>query len=693
MIRKIIVLVLFVFIGLFAVSAQKIKVACVGNSVTHGAGIKDRDNNSYPVQLQELLGNEYEVKNFGYSGATMLKNGHKPYWEKPEFKKSQDFKPNIVIIHLGLNDQGNNNWPEHKEEFIDDYIDMITVYRNLTSKPKVIICKMSPTLSGHHWFEEGMRENFAEIQSKIDLISQKSGVDVIDLHEPLFRFPEYFPDNIHPTKEGAEIIAQKVYSGITGNYGGLKLPILYGENMVIQRKEPIILYGLANSKDEISISFQDIKETVKVGFNGTWQIELPAMRAGGPYRLTIGSKLSQDIMIEKVFIGEVWLASGQSNMAFTTKRIKYHETILKDSINPMIHLFNFQGKAWPGGGAFDKEELESCNATSYFNSSGWKKSTSETVENYSAIAYAFAFNLQKELDIPIGIIDNSVGGSTTQSWISRESMELNHQTIDLLNDTYFHPMVMPWVNERKAENFSEIKKYDLKVRHPFDPTFLFDAGINPIKNFNIKGVIWYQGESNAERPIFHSLLFESLVSDWRMHWKKPKMPFYYVQLSSLNRSTWGEFRDSQRKLLEIPFTGMAISSDVGNPKDVHPKNKWIVGERLSKIALSINYNKNIAYSGPLFDYVNVAGHKLKIRFKFGEGLGTSNSMPVKDIQVAGADKVFKSAKSEIVDDVLEVWSNKVPNPRFVKYGYTSFTNGNLINKYGLPASTFSNILE
>ena len=188
---------LLTFIG--QVSAQIIKVACVGDSVTFGAGIEDREENSFPQQLQQLLGDKYDVGNFGYSGATMLKNGHKPYWNQDQFEQSQTFAPNIVVLHLGLNDQGNNNWPNHKDEFEQDYLDMIAVYKNLPSKPKVIICRMTPTFSGHHWFEEGMRESFKEIQSKIEHIAKKAQVELIDLHEPLYRFPEYFPDNLHPT--------------------------------------------------------------------------------------------------------------------------------------------------------------------------------------------------------------------------------------------------------------------------------------------------------------------------------------------------------------------------------------------------------------------------------------------------------------------------------------------------------------
>jgi sialate O-acetylesterase len=671
--------------------AQTIKVACVGDSVTFGAGIENSEKNSYPAQLQQLLGASYNVANFGFSGATMLKNGHKPYWDKEVFKKSQEFEPNIVIIHLGLNDQGNNNWPQHKNEFESDYLDMIARYKNLPSKPTVMICRMTPTFSGHHWFEEGMRESFKEIQAKIDQIGNKAGVEVIDLHEPLYRFPEYFPDNLHPTKEGAKIIAEKVFGAISGDYGGLKVPLLYGENMVLQRNKPIHFEGTANYNDKITVEFNNKTKTTVTDFNGNWKIAFEAMPAGGPFPLKFASDKSS-ITINNVYVGEVWLASGQSNMDFKVQSMKSATKVLKDSLNNAIFLFSMDGKS-SSGKKFTKDELLNCNATDYFEASGWQKTTAENLKNFSAVAYAFAYNLQKKLNIPVAIICNAIGGSPIQSWISRETMEQTHTTVDLLNDTRLNPLVDSWVAERIELNMKDAKKTNIKARHPYQPTLLFDAGILPLKNYGIKGVIWYQGESNAEQPELHSKLFKLLVKDWRFHFKNPEFPFYFVQLSGIERPTWGLFRDSQRKLLAIPNTGMAVSLDVGNKTDVHPKKKWIVGERLSKIALHKNYNFPNKYSGPLLDFVNVLGNKLQVYFKHAEGLTTSNNGEVTDIFIANSDKIFVPAKAKINNNTLEVWSSEVKNPRYVKYGYTPFSNGNLINKHGLPASTFSNINE
>jgi sialate O-acetylesterase len=669
-------------------NAQKIKIACVGNSVTYGAGIKKRAINSYPAQLQQLLGNNYNVQNFGFSGATLLKNGHKPYWTKKAFQQSQEFAPNIVVIHLGLNDQGNNNWPKYKGEFMSDYLDMVAKYKNLSSKPKVIICKMTPTFSGHHWFEEGMRENFQEIQTKIEEVAKKANVEIVNLHEPLYRYPEYFPDNLHPTKKGAAIIAQKVYGVISGDFGGLKLPKFYGEKMVFQRNQPIVITGTANANDKITVILNGKKSTINVPKNGEWKTSLPDMKAGGPYLLNIQSDLSENISYKQVYIGEVWLASGQSNMDFKVKQMQSATTVLKDSLNPNIFIFSMDPKVL-GAQKFSKKEHELCNTQDYFQYSGWSNTKDEILENFSAVAYAYAYQLQKKLNIPVGIICNAVGGAPTQSWISRERMEQQHETISLLNDTWEHPLVDSWVSKRRTENFDGSKQ--LKIRHPYDPTFLFDTGILPLINHNFKGVIWYQGESNAEQVELHSRLFKMLISDWRIHFNKPKLPFYYTQLSSINRNNWGAFRDAQRKLLSIKNTGMAVSSDVGHRTNVHPTQKWIVGERLAKIALAKTYKQPIAFSGPLLDYVNIKGHQLEIHFKHNSGLKTDDNLAVKDILIAGADKIFVVAKSKIKRNTLIVWSSKIKNPRYVKYGYPSFTDGNLINKDKLPASTFSNL--
>ncbi|WP_417443880.1 GDSL-type esterase/lipase family protein [Joostella sp.] len=681
-------IVLFFFV-IIVCQAKNIKIACIGDSVTYGLGLENREKDSYPSLLQNLLGTEYNVRNFGVSGATMLRNGHKPYWESFEYKESLEFNPDIVIIHLGLNDQGNNNWPSLKNEFEGDYLKMISIYRNLPSKPLIFICKMSPTLSGHHWFEEGMRENYQEVQASIIQVAKKTDIKIIDLHEQLYRYPDFYIDDLHPTKEGTKVIAKHVYEIITGDFGGLKLPVLYGENMVLQRDESITFTGKANYKEKIWIEFANEKKFTKADYLGNWKIEFDAKEAGGPYSLNFVTR-NKSVKFKRVFVGEVWLASGQSNMEFPLSQMERGSSVLKDSLVENIFLYSLDGKVLSNK-EFDKNQLESCSVDSYFDFSGWSPSIAESSNDFSAIAYSFAYNLQKKLKVPVGIICNAIGGSPIQSWVSRKSMEQDHETISLLNDIHLNPLVDSWVAKRIELNMKNIDQVGVKSRHPYQPTFLFDSGIIPLIDYNIKGVIWYQGESNTEHPELYSKLFGMLVEDWRNSFKNLQLPFYYVQLSSMNRPKWGEFRNVQRKLLNIKYTGMAVSYDHGNATNVHPKEKWVIGNRLSKIALNKNYSFNMAYSGPLFDYININGNKLEVHFKYGDGLKTIDNQFLKDVYIAASDKVFVPIESfNIVDDTLLVWSSIIENPRYIRFGCTSNSDANLINQYNLPASSFSN---
>ena len=214
-------------------SAQKIKVACIGNSVTYGVAIENREKNCYPAQLQNLLGSRYDVHNFGKSGATLLYKGHRPYVLQDEFKSAKTFAADYVIIHLGLNDTDPRNWPDYGDEFIRDYLSLIDSFRVANPECKIRICKMTPIFNSHPRFKSGTRDWFWQIQSSIEKIAGIAPVELIDLHEPLYSRPDLFPDAIHPNAEGAAIIAKTVYSALTGNYGGLQLSPLFSDNGVI----------------------------------------------------------------------------------------------------------------------------------------------------------------------------------------------------------------------------------------------------------------------------------------------------------------------------------------------------------------------------------------------------------------------------------------------------------------------------
>ena len=278
-------------LSLIAISlhAQKIKVACVGNSVTYGYGLDRPEVNAYPAQLQRLLGDEFEVGNFGKSGATLLNKGHRPYMQQEEFKKAIAFAGDRVIIHLGLNDTDPRNWPNYRDEFVSDYLSLIDSFRLVNPKCKIAICRMTPISNRHQRFESGTREWYWQIQKSIEEIAEIANVSLIDLQEGLYNRPDLLPDALHPNIEGAGIIASKVYCALTGDYGGLQLSQLYSDNMVLQREEEIVLSGIANAGDVVTVTIGRQKKKAITASNGKWSVVLDPLHTGNPYTLTIST--------------------------------------------------------------------------------------------------------------------------------------------------------------------------------------------------------------------------------------------------------------------------------------------------------------------------------------------------------------------------------------------------------------------
>lgn len=673
-------------LSLIAISlhAQKIKVACVGNSVTYGYGLDRPEVNAYPAQLQRLLGDEFEVGNFGKSGATLLNKGHRPYMQQEEFKKAIAFAGDRVIIHLGLNDTDPRNWPNYRDEFVSDYLALIDSFRLVNPKCKIAICRMTPISNRHQRFESGTRDWYWQIQKSIEEIAEIANVSLIDLQEGLYNRPDLLPDALHPNIEGAGIIARTVYSALTGDYGGLQLSQLYSDNMVLQREEEIVLSGIANAGDVVTVTIGRQKRKAITASNGKWSVVLDPLQTGNPYTLTISTPKKKYIY-NNVLAGEVWLCSGQSNMAFMVKEgAEKEEQLTKASSKPQIRFFDMKPRWLTNSEEWDVSALDSLNRLQYYKETKWQECTEQTAANVSAIAYEFGMMLSDSLHVPVGLIINAIGGSACESWIDRKTLEFSYP--DILYSWKENDRIQPWVRERASLN---VKQSSNKLqRHPYEPCYLFEAGIAPLAKYPVKGVIWYQGESNAHNIEVHEILFPLLVESWRKNWNK-ELPFYYVQLSSLNRPSWTWFRDSQRRMLkDIRCVGMAVSSDCGDSTNVHPTRKKEVGDRLARLALHDTYGKSLTPSGPQFRSVEFTNGAAFVTFDFNEGMHSSDGESLKTFEIAEHEGVFFSAMAEVVDGRIKVWSKEVKNPRFVRYGWQPFTRANLVNKEGLPASTF-----
>ncbi len=636
--------------------------------------------------LQHLLGKGYEVGNFGHSGATLLNKGHRPYIQQEAYKQALNFAGDIVVIHLGINDTDPRNWPNYRDNFVKDYLSLIDDFKKANPKAHFVIARMTPLSHRHHRFESGTRDWHAEIQQAITLVAQQTNAQLIDFHEPLYHFPQMLPDAVHPNTQGAAILAQVVFGAITGNYGGLQLPAIYSDNMVLQHGQPLPLHGIANAGTKITVKIAKQQLSTTADSNGKWQVTLAPLTAKESYTLQITAGKEKRIF-KNVVAGEVWLCSGQSNMEFEMFQASTGERDIPQAENPNIRLFDMEAR-WrtDNANAWENSALDSVNVLQYYKPAQWEVCSPKTIRAFSAVAYYFGRTLQKDLDMPIGLICNAVGGSPTESWIDRHTLEYEFPRI--LNNWRENDFIMDWVRQRAGENIK--KATDKLQRHPYEPAYLFEAGILPLAQFPIKGVIWYQGESNAHNKDAHSKLFPLLVKSWRTEFNNPQMPFYYVQLSSINRPSWGWFRDSQRRLMKVvPHSGMAVSYDYGHPSDVHPKNKQPIGERLAQWALNDTYGKKVIPSGPLFRSATFNGKVATISFDYAQGMHSADGKTLRGFELSNGNGIFYPATAEVVGEEVKVTSEEVSTPKMVRYGFSPVTDGNLVNEANLPASTFT----
>ena len=666
-------------------TTSSLKVACVGNSITYGIGIADRIQDSYPSQLQKMLGEEYAVGNFGRPGATLLYKGHRPYVTQPEYQQAKDFNADILVMHLGINDTDPRNWPNYKEEFVGDYLRLIESFRAINPKVRCIIARMTPIADRHPRFISGTSQWHEQIQTAIATVAQVAGVELIDFHAPLYPYPGLLPDAIHPNEEGAKIMAQVVYSAITGNYGGLKLSELYTDYMVLQRNQPLLLKGIADAGSKVTVKIGGQKKKTIATNQGKWQLWLDPLKAGDNYQLVISTEKEEKVF-NHVAAGEVWLCSGQSNMEFMLQQSVNAQSTVAQSENSSIRLFDKKANWRTNNVAWPSSAIDSINHLQYYKPTQWTTCTPETSSRFSAIAYHFGKMLQDSLNVPVGLICNAIGGATTESWIDRHTLEMQFPAI--LKDWLHNDFIQEWARGRAEVNLKNATS--TVKRHPYEPCYLFESGILPLNQYPIKGVIWYQGESNAHNVEAHEQLFHLLVQSWRKHWQQEEMPFYYVQLSSLNRPSWPSFRDSQRQFLQtIKHTGMVVSSDKGDSLDVHPRHKQPIGERLARWALADTYSHTLTPSGPLFESATVKGDCVTVSFTYGEGMHSSNpSAAISGFELAEVDGLYQSAEARVKNGKIELVAKGMKHPRYVRYAWQPFTRANLVNSDELPASTF-----
>lgn len=464
----------------------------------------------------------------------------------------------------------------------------------------------------------------------------------------------------------------------------LKVANIFNHHMVLQQNQQLPIWGTATSGTKITVTLKNNRKTITSGLDGNWKILLPKQQLGEVTQLII-STADTVIVYKDILIGEVWLASGQSNMHLDMHRTLHGDTIAKKANHPTIRIFNMRPTYPTGkGGIHTKEELELLNKNNYFKIESWQSIEKNNIQYFSAVAYYFAEKLQRELNVPIGIIHNAVPGSPTESWIAHSVLKKNKNLSKLIST--------PWKdNEKNGVGKKQVSlATDSLQKHPWMPTFCYENGIKPIKEFAIKGVIWYQGESNTGNITLHEKLLKTLVKSWRKDWKQGDFPFYYAQLTSREGNpALPAFRDSQRRLLdEIPNSGMAVISDVGDRQNTHAKQKKPVGQRLALLALGKTYQKINSYESPLFDTVK-STNKIILTFKGAfKRLKTKNNEPVVGFEI-GINNSFFPVHATIKENKINITVPKEYHQNTViRYAWKPFSEANLYSEIGLPVSTF-----
>ena len=575
-------LALAVFLPLSSKPLSKVKVSCVGNSITYGMKLENRERDAYPFQLQRMLGEGYEVGNFGKSGATLLRRGHRPYMEQEEFRQALDFAGDIVVIHLGINDTDPRDWPLYADDFVEDYLALIDSLRTRNPKAKFFVAKMTPIGHTHPRFLTGTKQYHGEIQEAIKEVVKRSGARYIDFYEPLYHYPHLLPDAVHPTAEGAGFLAREVYGAITGDWGGLQMPQWYSDNMVLPRDKVFGIKGIADTGEKVSVKLSGKTFLAVAGPDGRWCVE------AGPFPATLSTTLEvkagkKKLRYKNVALGDVWLLSGQSNMEFELQQSATADDAGKAG-DKGLRLFDMKCKWRTDNVAWSAAAVDSVQQLQYFRPTVWTDATPGTAARFSAIGYYFGKTLRDSLQVPVGLICNAVGGSTAESWTDRELLET--QFPEILYDWFNNKEIMEWARGRARKNLSKGEG----TRHPYEPCYLYESALLPLKDCPVTGVLWYQGESNAENIPAHERLFPLVVDSFRGLFGQ--VPFYYAQLSEMNRPTWPAFRASQEKLRSSrPGMGMVVTKDLGEWTEVHYHNKKPAGERFAALALNDFYGK------------------------------------------------------------------------------------------------------
>ncbi|MBF4507837.1 9-O-acetylesterase [Flavobacterium sp. JLP] len=475
----------------------------------------------------------------------------------------------------------------------------------------------------------------------------------------------------------------------------VKLPALVGDNMVLQQNSKVNLWGWAspNEKIKIQLGWQNNPVEITANPDGTWKTAVNTPQ-GSEKPFDVSIEASNKIILKNILIGEVWICSGQSNMYFPVGKedgtwktgVKNYEQEIQNANFPSIRLFTVLTKA-------SQKPLDDVTGS-------WKQCSPSSIKTFSAVAYFFGRDLYQNLKVPIGLISSSWGGTKAEAWTSQTVLEENPDFLPILeqdakNEKLFQEKLEIYYADLQKEriaNNNDISKSQLKrPKKEENKTsyVLYNAMLHPLINYTMKGVIWYQGESNAESAFLYRTLFPAMIKNWRSDWNQGDFPFYFVQIAP-HKGQNPDIREAQLMASKsVSNTGMAVTTDVGNATNIHPIDKQTVGYRLALIARSKTYNEsNLAYSGPLYNHMKIKKGKIQLFFDDVENGFKKSNEDLKEFEISGNDQIFYPAQAKIDGKTIVVSSSKVKNPAAVRFAWKAVPEPNLFNAENLPASPF-----
>lgn len=465
----------------------------------------------------------------------------------------------------------------------------------------------------------------------------------------------------------------------THTYAVIKPHQVFTSGGVLQRDQVVKIWGTGDAGEIITASVNESTVRSKIDSDGKWMLHLPAMSAGGPYKLELSTQ-DDRITLNDILVGDVWLCSGQSNMGWTLAKSKDAAQEIAQANNPDIRLFHVDRAA-------SETPLDDVRGR-------WLPANKYSVKNFSAVAWHFGNSLQPEIGVPVGLILSEVGGTLANNWTSEATLD-KHPNIQKYRDRFaklkseYPALLAEWEAARKT---------DPKAKKPTDParrqpSGYFNAMIAPLQPLSLKGVIWYQGESDSWQWADYTQFFQDLIVDWRNGFEAPELPFLYVMLAGFNGKpgvdeNYPHIRDIQLKTLRLPHTAMASALDVGEENDIHPTNKKPVGQRLALAARATVYGEAICFSGPTMKTVELLGDTAVIHYDHLCGGLLTPESPLTTFEVAGEDGAFETAIASIEGDTVVVKNEAISQIKFVRYAWVGFPESNLYNAVNLPATPF-----